>query len=339
MEKETVLDVKWATLWRLFAFGFLILVFYLTRDVLGALFAGMVVSLGLEPLINFLHERRIPRLLGTITVFLGFLLIFGFTFYFIMPVFLEEGGKFIDEFNQLLSVLFGFRISEFNFINLTSSFEKIVGTLKSSNLSVGGISAAVKNVVLFLLAIIVTFRFMLEKDGIEKFMRAILPDAYENSILRIFHRFKIKIRRWLIAQLALSLIVGLLIGVGLWLLGVKYPLILGFLAALFEIVPIIGPVFVGAMAFLVAIPESMTLGVYVLLLFILVNQLESHVLTPLIVGRTMSVNPIIVMVALVGGAEVAGFLGIILAVPIAVIIQEIFFYLAEQKSQRTPLGF
>lgn len=339
MEKETVLDVKWATLWRLFAFGVLILVFYLTRDVLGALFAGMVISLGLEPLINFLHERRIPRLLGTITVFLGFLLIFGFTFYFIMPVFLEEAGKFIDEFNQLLSVLFGFRISEFNFANLTSGFEKIVGTLKSSNFSIGGLSTAVKNIVLFLLAIIVTFRFMLEKDGIEKFLRAILPDAYENSILRIFHRFKIKIRRWLIAQLALSLIVGLLIGVGLWLLGVKYALILGFLAALFEIMPIIGPVFVGAIAFLVAIPESMTLGLYVILLFILVNQIESHVLTPLIVGRTMSVNPIIVMVALVGGAEVAGFLGVVLAVPIAVIIQEIFFYLAEQKSQRTPLGF
>ncbi|MDP1706322.1 MAG: AI-2E family transporter [bacterium] len=339
MEKETILDVKWATLWRLFTFGILIIVFYLTRDVLGTLFAGMVISLGLEPIINFLHERRIPRLLGTITVFLSFLLLFGFTFYFIMPIFFEEAGKFIDEFNQLLSLLFGFRISEFNFVNLTSGFEKIVTTLKSSDLSIGGLSTALKSSVLFLLAIIVTFRFMLEKDGIEKFLRAVLPDAYENSILRIFHRFKIKIRRWLIAQAALSLIVGLLIGIGLWLLGVKYPLILGFLAALFEIVPIIGPVFIGVMAFLVAIPESMTLGLYVILLFILVNQLESHVLTPLIVGRTMSVNPIIVMVALVGGAEVAGLLGVILAVPIAVIIQEIFFYLAEQKSQKTPLGF
>jgi len=339
MEKETFLDVKWATLWRLFAFGILIVVFYLTRDVLGALFAGMVVSLGLEPLINFLHERRIPRLLGTITVFLSFLLIFGLTFYFIMPVFLEEAGNFLDEFNQLLTLLFGFRISEFNFVNLTSGFDKIVSTLKSNHVSVGGISSAVKNGALFILAFIVTFRFMLEKDGIEKFLRAILPDAYENSILRIFHRFKIKIRRWLMAQLALSLMVGLLIGIGLWLLGVKYPLILGFLAALFEVVPIIGPVFVGAIAFLVAIPESMTLGLYVILLFVLANQLESHVLAPLIIGRTMSVNPIIVIVALVGGAEVAGFLGVVLAVPIAVIIQEIFFYLAEQKSQRTPLGF
>lgn len=339
MEKETVFDIKWTTLWRLFSFAVLIFIFYLTRDVLGALFAGVVVSLGLEPVINFLHERRIPRLLGTITVFLSFLLLFGFTFYFIMPVFLEEAGNFLDEFNQLLSLLFGFRISEFNLINITSGFEKIVTTIKSSHVSVGGLSSAVKSFVLFLLAIIVTFRFMLEKDGVEKFLRAVLPDAYENTILRIFHRFKIKIRRWLIAQAALSLVVGLLIGIGLWLLGVKYPLILGFLAALFEIVPIIGPVFIGAIAFLVAIPQSMTLGFYVILLFILVNQLESHVLAPLIIGRTMSVNPIIVMVALVGGAEVAGFLGVVLAVPIAVIIQEIFFYLAEQKSQRTPLGF
>lgn len=339
MEKETIFDVRWATLWRLFSFGILILIFYLTRDVLGALFAGVVVSLGLEPVINFLHDRRIPRLLGTITVFLGFLLIFGFTFYFVMPVFIEEAGNFLDEFNQLLSLLFGFRISEFSLTGFTNSFEQIVAALKSNNFSVGGISSALKNVVLFFLAMLVTFRFVLEKDGVEKFLRAILPDSYENPILRIFHRFKIKIRRWLMAQLALSLIVGLLIGIGLWLLGVNYPLILGFLAALFEVVPIIGPVFVGAIAFLIAVPESMTLGFYVILLFMLVNQLESHVLSPFIVGRAMSVNPIIVMVAIVGGAEVAGFLGIILAVPIAVILQEILFFLAEQKSQRTPLGF
>ncbi len=338
MEKETVLDVKWATLWRLFTFFVLIFIFYLTRDVIGALFAGVVVSLGLEPLVNFLHERRIPRLLGTLTIFLGVMLVFGFTFYFIMPIFLEEAGNFLDEFNQLLSLLFGFRISEFNFINLTSGLQKILITLQKSNLSVGSISSAFRNLILFFVSLLVTFRFMLEKDGVEKFLRAILPDAYEVSIMRVFHRFKIKIRRWLVAQLALSLVIGLLICIGLWLLGVRYFLILGFLAALFEIVPIIGPVLIGAIAFLIAIPQSMTLGFYVILLFIVVNQLEGHVLAPLIIGRTMSVNPIVVAVALVGGAEVAGFLGVVLAVPIAIIIQEIIFYLAEQKSQRSSLG-
>ena len=98
-----------------------------------------------------------------------------------------------------------------------------------------------------------------------------MPDAYEKPFLHIFNRFKLKIRRWFAAQLALSLIIGILVGVGLWLLGVKYFLVLAILAAVFEIVPIIGPILAGAAAFLIASSSSISLGLYTLLFFFVVQ--------------------------------------------------------------------
>ena len=110
------------------------------------------------------------------------------------------------------------------------------------------------------------------------------------------------------------------------------------MAAVFEIVPIIGPVLAGVTAFLVAVSDSFTLGVYTVLFFVIVQQLENHILIPIIIGKTMRVHPVIVLISLLAGGKIAGFVGIVLAVPIAVMLQEIFAYLAERKSQRSPLG-
>lgn len=137
------------------------------------------------------------------------------------------------------------------------------------------------------------------------------------------------------AQASLSAVVGLLVWLGLWAIGVRYAFVIGMLAAVLEIVPVIGPVMVGVVAFLVAVSDSMMLGVYSVAFFFGVQQLENHILLPLIMGKGMKVHPVVVLMALLAGGKIAGFVGILLAVPIAVIIQEIFGYIAEKKNERT----
>jgi predicted PurR-regulated permease PerM len=94
---------------------------------------------------------------------------------------------------------------------------------------------------------------------------------------------------------------------------------------------------VGIIAFLVAVSDSALLGVYALLFCFIVQQLENNILVPLIMGKSMKVHPVVVLMALLAGGKLAGFVGIALAVPIAVIAQEIFDYLAEAKDRRTYL--
>jgi len=169
-------------------------------------------------------------------------------------------------------------------------------------------------------------------------VRVILPDVYEGPVLAIFDAFETKMRRWLGTQLIISLSIGLMVGLGMWLIGVRYALILGILAAIFEVVPIIGPVMTGLVAFLVAMSDSTILAVYAVLFFFVIQQFESYVLIPIVMGKSMRVHPVVAVVSLLAGAQIAGFVGIVLGVPIAVLVQEIFNYLAERKGRRQTLN-
>jgi predicted PurR-regulated permease PerM len=167
-------------------------------------------------------------------------------------------------------------------------------------------------------------------------MREVLPDQYERSALEVFGRFRLKMRNWFQAQLALSALIGLVVGFGAWALGLEYPLVLGMSAALFELVPIVGPIITGAFAFLIAVTQSSTLGIYTVVFFVIIQQIENHLLTPLIMGKSVAVHPLMVIVSLLIGGRVGGFIGIVLAVPLAVLAQEIFAFYSEQKRRRAP---
>ncbi len=164
-------------------------------------------------------------------------------------------------------------------------------------------------------------------------LRVVLPAAYERPTIAIFEGFKRKMRRWLGTQVVLSVFIGLSVWLGMWIIGVRYPLVLGLVAAILEVVPIIGPIVAGAAAFFIASTDSLGLGFYVILFFFVLQQFENHVLVPLVMGRGMKVHPVVVVVSLLVGGEIGGFIGILLSVPIAVLVQEIFDHVAAHKEQ------
>jgi predicted PurR-regulated permease PerM len=104
---------------------------------------------------------------------------------------------------------------------------------------------------------------------------------------------------------------------------VKHAFALGVLTAIFEIVPFVGPIFSGAVAVLVAMTTSATLGFYVLVTFLVLQQIESHLLVPLLMRKTIDMHPVVVIVALLIGIELGGLLGALVAVPLAAVVQEV----------------
>ena len=126
--------------------------------------------------------------------------------------------------------------------------------------------------------------------------------------------------------------------VGLSLLGVKYALLLGILAMLLEIVPIVGPVISAIPGVILAFSQSPTLGVWVLIFYVAVQQVENHIFTPLILGKTIGLNPVTVILALLIGGKLAGILGIILSIPMAVVIVEILDDMVKQKEHRKSIA-
>ncbi len=330
------MEIGWPTLWRFFVFLAIVAILYFARSSFAMLFVGVVVSLGIDPLVTFLAERvKMGRVLGTLLTFLFVIAILVLIAYLVVPVVGGEVRDFAANFNQSFSDLFGFNIPIPGWKDLGHGVGQIVVSITSGNASVPAVVANFfSDLLLTVGAIVVTLYLSIEKDGADKMLRWILPASYEKQIIAVFDSFKNKMRKWLGTQLILSLFIGVAVGLGMWFIGVRYPFILGVLAAIFEVVPIIGPIVTGAVAFLIAISSSLTLAIYAVLFFLFVQQLENHVLVPLIMGRSMKVHPVIVVVSLLAGGEIAGFVGILLGVPISVLIQEIFNYLSEQREQR-----
>jgi len=168
-----------------------------------------------------------------------------------------------------------------------------------------------------------SFYLCLSRDGVERFIKIIAPVAYEPAALRIYERSRRKIGAWFRMQLVLSIIMGLIVWGGLTVLGVQGAFLIGILAAVFELVPFIGPIVSGAFAVVSALGTSAQLAVYTLIFFVIAQQFESNVLVPLLSKRSVDLHPVIVITALLIGAEVGGFLGMVIAVPAAAVFQEV----------------
>jgi len=132
---------------------------------------------------------------------------------------------------------------------------------------------------------------------------------------------------YLRGQLLLCVFIGFVVTVGLSLLGVRFPAVLGLIAGVLEIIPFIGPIMGAVPAVLVATIQEPLLGLWTLLLFIGIQQLENIFLVPRISGKAVQLHPAVIMVVLVLGNQAAGFWGLLLAVPVTAIVRDVFKYL------------
>lgn len=124
-------------------------------------------------------------------------------------------------------------------------------------------------------------------------------------------------------QLLLALIIGVLVYLGLTILGVKYALLLAILAAFAELVPVVGPVLAAIPAIAIAFTDGGTsLGFMVVAFYIIIQQFENHLMYPLVVNKVVGVPPLLVILGLIIGAKLFGFLGILLSVPVAAALME-----------------
>jgi len=321
---ESGFNVSWTALWRIFLFVAIATALFLVRDVILILLFAIVISSALEGPVNFFEKKKIPRLLSTIMLFIVFLGVFAFLLYTIVPVSIVELENFLHTLNQKEIPILGQIDTQPLIQKLNTNLGDFINILFSGGTSfiniIGGIFG---NFALILVTLILSFYLTVDRAGVEKFLRAVLPLTHEEYIIDIYLRTRKKMGLWLRAQILIMITVGILSFVGLLILGVKYSLILGILAGLLEIVPIAGPIFAGALAFIAAVPISWELGIYVLILFFIIQQLENHILYPVIMKKTVGISPIVVVLFLLAGSKIAGIAGIVLAVPVAVAFQEI----------------
>ena len=335
MEKSSGFEVTWTSLWRILGMLILVSVLYIALDIWIAVLLSIIISSALDSSVGWLEKKRIPRVVGTLGIFILAILCLALLLYTVVPIALSELNILLKNIGQVRSPALSFPEAERIIKVINESLGRLTNVLLSGSVSfvdivskfIGGLSLAVSVFVL-------SFYLTVDRDGVEKFILAIMPPGYEDKVLEIYFRTRTKIGRWLYGQIFLSLSVGVAAFLGLWFIGVKYSLILGILAGFLEIVPFVGPILSGAIAFLIAVSQSVNMGIYVFLLFLVIQKAEGIILAPVFMRLTTSLHPAVILISLLVGARLLGVIGLILAVPLSVMLQEIVDHWSNEKTRR-----
>lgn len=316
---------------------------YFLKDVLVILLFAIIIASAISPFANWLDSKGFPRLLGVLLLFLSILGLMILFFSLIIPYISEEISQLTVALPQIVvnisSSLEKAQSASPKFLDFISEMQNALEGLSSylqqaAQSIVGMVVSIFGGIMSFIAIIVISFYLSVTKKGIESFLGSVVPEKYEGYVVNLWKRSEIKVGQWLQGQLLLALVVGLVVYVGLSLMGIKFALVLGILAMLLEVVPMIGPVLAAIPAVFFAFLQAPTLGLWVVLFYIIVQQLENHILVPLVFGKTIGLNPVVVVIALLVGSQLAGILGAILAVPVATIIVEMLDDLAKHKESR-----
>ena len=167
----------------------------------------------------------------------------------------------------------------------------------------------------FVSVLVMTFYMLVERDGLQKFVNTVVPVLWRERVLILLWRMQEKMGLWVRGQLILMASVGVLSYTALLILGVPYALVLALLAGLLEIVPVVGPITAAVPAVVIAFAVSPMRALTVLLIYVVIQQLENHVLVPRVMSRSIGLSPLLVIIAILLGAKLGGITGTLLAVP------------------------
>jgi predicted PurR-regulated permease PerM len=326
IERQSV-EISWVSLWRIAVFLVFAVVIYMGHQIVLGLFLAIVISSGFEGIIDWIElHLHLPRNLGVILVFLLVIVLAVLVFYAVVPFAIVElntialtAGKSSSTATGSLGLLLSLRTSQ----SATGVVKQISTQIFSGSGGIGLFSGALGSLGLIVSVIASSFYLSLSRDGVERFIKIMAPIAYEPTALRIYERSRRKIGSWFRMQLILSIVMGVIVWGGLTVLGVEGAFLIGILAAVFELVPFIGPIVSGAFAVVAALGTSAQLAIYTLIFFVVAQQFESNILVPIFTKRSVDLHPVIVITALLIGAEAGGFLGMVVAVPAAAVFQEV----------------
>jgi sporulation integral membrane protein YtvI len=174
---------------------------------------------------------------------------------------------------------------------------------------------------------VLTYYFLKDWRELKDSALEALPPDWRDKARIIGEEMAAAVSGYIRGQAVVSVIMGCLVFVGMYLLGVDYPLVLGLLAALTETIPIIGPIIGAAPAVFLAYLTAPELAVKVVVFFLAIHQLENHIIVPKIMGRSIDLHPVTVIISLLIGGQLMGIVGMILAVPVTALLKVLYRHL------------
>lgn len=321
------------------------LVFYLKGLVLIVLTAVVLAS-AVEPGVRIFMKRGFPRVFAVLSLYGVIISVIVASAYLFFPPLVQEASVFIVNLPQFVDSM---HLDAVLATNPAFSHQSLI-----TPESVAGIFTDFQNIFLssgqgafhmltqifgglisFFLILVMSVYFAIAETGVDDFLRIVVPAKNQEYALNLWKRSHHKIGLWIQGQLILSLIVGILGYLWLSILQVPYAFLIAIFAGLAELIPIFGSLTSGTLATIIAASYG---GVPLALLtaggFLIINQLQANLIYPLVVKKIVGVPPLLVIIAMIAGAQLAGFLGILMAVPVAAALQELVSDIRASKERQ-----
>lgn len=324
----------------------LILVYlgFILRNLLLVMLTSVVIASAVEPITRWLMKRKIPRSLSVIIIYLSvFIIITGITTV-VLPPLANDIKATLVTLPQYVQAISPQDLEKIPGLSLV--FNQFTNSFSSGDLiqQVGGYAGKATfgffqtagtifgSLLSFVMIIVISFYLAVQDDGVSNFLRIVTPIKHEKYIIDLWKRSQRKIGLWMQGQLLLGVIVGVLTYLGLSILGVQNALLLALIAAVFELIPIFGPILSAIPAIGMAlIQDGFSLALITLGLYLIIQQFENHLIHPLVVKKIVGIPSLLAIISLIVGAQLAGFLGMIIAVPVAAALME---YLSDVEKDK-----
>jgi predicted PurR-regulated permease PerM len=339
------MDIRMKWYYRL---GFLLLLFVVTyiflkigmvwqpilKIMLTVLFpflvAGLITYL-LHPLVEKIHQMGLHRGLAVMFIYTLFFGGIGFALYKGIPVFIRQIRDLTENLPQFANQ-YRFWLKEIQ--NHTSEWpmgiherieEGIVGFEERLERLLSTIMNRMVNIFnsIFVIAIIPFIAFYMLKDinVLKKAAWYLTPRKWRHQGILFLRDVNESLGSYIRGQLLVCVIIGTVSSILFWVIDMKYPLLLGFIIGITNVIPYFGPVIGAIPAVIIAATVSMKMVLFIVIIIFALQFLEGNILSPLIVGKSLHMHPLMIMMALLAGGEVSGVVGLILAVPILAIIK------------------
>lgn len=347
LSKESV-SISTGTIIRFFIVILTILALFYLRDIVLVVIAAVVIASAIEPVVRRIrHYLKFNRITSVVIVYVLIVSILAMLLVFFVPAVMNETVRFVDSIPRTVSLsdLWSPIENSGLFTNTDGVANGKIVLLKDfiiglQSLLIGSgegafhmASVIFGGVFSLIMIFVLSFYLAIREDGVDDFLQIIAPIRHHDYIINLWKRSRRKIGLWLQGQIILGLIVGVLVYISLISVGIPYALPLAVLAALLEIVPVFGPILASIPAILLTFADrGLSTTILIAVLYFIIQQLENHIIVPLVTKKIIGVNPIIVILALLIGFKLAGVLGALVAVPLSAALME---YVSDIEKKRT----
>jgi len=336
---EKIIQIGSGTIIKALLIVIALAVFYYLRDIVLVVLLAVIIASAIEPGAKWFLRRGVPRVLAVLLIYFVAVMILVVVFYFLFLPLLNQSATFLSSLPGYLGELQVWNpLQDSELLSSNSAIEgfsknfslaQIVEQIDSSinSLSNGFFSTASTifgGVLSFILVVVLSFYLSVESAGVANFLRIITPAKNEDYVLDLWKRSQHKIGLWMQGQIVLAIIVAMLVFLGLTLLRVENALLLAVLAGIFELIPIFGPILAAIPAVTLAlVSDGMTSALLVVGLYVIIQQFENQLIYPLVVRKIVGVPPLLSILALIVGYKLAGFVGLLISVPLATMLIEL----------------